>query len=154
MRTSGTTTLEIGSGHTGTRTGNLRPTVSCVAAMHASTTCLSKKQSGSSTGRSVADPITIPDCLTSVSKKKLLIGLHDPSRLHRDSLEKAFFAIQGDEVCGLGWCLLSDLEPQIAHNYAMWADPTIRRQGAGRVLLKQCVGAGVILTHRSDFNRR
>lgn len=52
---------------------------------------------------------------------------------------RGFFAIQRDEVCGLVWCLLSDMDPQVAHVYAMWTAPTVRRQGAGRALLEQCI---------------
>lgn len=52
---------------------------------------------------------------------------------------KGFFAVHRDEVCGLAWCLLSDLDPRIAHIYAMWTAPAIRGQGAGRALLEQCI---------------
>lgn len=52
---------------------------------------------------------------------------------------KGFFVVHGDEICGLVWCLLSDIEPGIAHIYAMWADPSVRGQGAGRALLTQSI---------------
>lgn len=52
---------------------------------------------------------------------------------------KGFFAVHGKETCGLVWCVLSDIEPQIAHIYQMWAAPTVRGQGAGRALLTQSI---------------
>lgn len=52
---------------------------------------------------------------------------------------RGFFAVHGDEVCGLVWCLLSGVDPQIAHIYALWTAPIARGQGAGRALLEQCI---------------
>lgn len=52
---------------------------------------------------------------------------------------RGFFAIHKDEVCGLGWCLLSNIDPRIANIYAMWTVPAVRGQGAGRALLEQCI---------------
>lgn len=58
-------------------------------------------------------------------------GLHERPHLH--------LALHGDQVCGLVWCLLSQTAPRVAHIYAMWMDPAARGQGAGRILLQQCI---------------
>lgn len=59
---------------------------------------------------------------------------------------QGFFALQGDAVCGLVWCMLAEADPQTAHIYSMWVDPAARRHGAGQALLRQCIswakGAG------------
>lgn len=52
---------------------------------------------------------------------------------------RGFFAVNRDDVCGLVWCLFSDIDPRIVHIYAMWTAPTVRGQGAGRALLEQCI---------------
>nr|WP_302056074.1 GNAT family N-acetyltransferase [Pseudomonas sp. SBB6] len=50
--------------------------------------------------------------------------------------DRAFFAFNGDAVCGLVWCKLAAAEPAVADLYQMWVDPASRGLGAGSALLK------------------
>ncbi|MNE50447.1 Mycothiol acetyltransferase [compost metagenome] len=55
---------------------------------------------------------------------------------HASGNDRAFFAVNGDVVCGLVWCKLSAAEPGVADIYQMWVDPAARGLGAGGALLK------------------
>jgi len=52
---------------------------------------------------------------------------------------QGFFAVSGQQVCGLAWCLLSGAEPRSAHLYQMWVDPAARGKGVGRALLAEAI---------------
>lgn len=53
--------------------------------------------------------------------------------------DRALFAVNGEEVCGLVWCKLSVAEPGVADIYQMWVDPAARGLGVGRALLRQAL---------------
>ena len=55
------------------------------------------------------------------------------------NLDRALFAIKGEQVCGLVWCKLSASEAGVADIYQMWVDPAARGQGAGHALLTQAL---------------
>ena len=52
---------------------------------------------------------------------------------------RGFFAVSGNDICGLSWCLLSQDHAHMAHIYAMCTAPVVRGHGAGRMLLKHCL---------------
>lgn len=49
--------------------------------------------------------------------------------------DRAVFAFQGEDPCGLAWCQLSAAQSGVAHIYQMWVDPAARGLGIGRALL-------------------
>ena len=53
--------------------------------------------------------------------------------------DKALFAWDGDEVCGLAWCKVSASEPGMADLFQMWVAPGSRRRGVGAALLREAV---------------
>lgn len=53
--------------------------------------------------------------------------------------DRGFFAVNGEQVCGLIWCKLSGAEPGVADIYQMWVDPAARGLGTGRSLLTQAL---------------
>lgn len=52
---------------------------------------------------------------------------------------RGLFALEGNLICGLAWCLISDKSTHVAHIYGMWADPAVRGQGVGRALLTESI---------------
>ncbi|MDR2334184.1 MAG: GNAT family N-acetyltransferase [Burkholderiaceae bacterium] len=53
--------------------------------------------------------------------------------------DRALFAVNGDDVCGLVWCKLPAAEPGIADIYQMWVHPSARGQGVGSALLGEAL---------------
>lgn len=49
--------------------------------------------------------------------------------------DRALFALNGTEVCGLAWGKLSSTEAGTVDLFQMWVDPKSRGLGAGRALL-------------------
>ena len=52
---------------------------------------------------------------------------------------RGFFALHGELVCGLVWCMLGPDNPRAAHIYSMWVAPDARGRGVGHALLAQCI---------------
>lgn len=50
--------------------------------------------------------------------------------------DQVFFALHGDEACGLVWCKQSAAEPGMTDLYQMWVAPEVRGLGAGHALLQ------------------
>ncbi|MCT9811914.1 GNAT family N-acetyltransferase [Acidovorax sp. Be4] len=50
--------------------------------------------------------------------------------------DQVFFALHGDQACGLVWCQQSAAEPGMADLYQMWVAPEARGLGAGQALLQ------------------
>lgn len=59
--------------------------------------------------------------------------LSDAASSGKDAL---FFAVSGEQVCGLAWCKLDADDREAAHLFQMWVAPEARGRGAGGVLLK------------------
>lgn len=53
--------------------------------------------------------------------------------------DRALFAVNDQQICGLVWCKLSAAEPDLAYLYQMWVDPAARGLGAGHALLTQAL---------------
>lgn len=63
--------------------------------------------------------------------------------------ERAFFASNQEEVCGLVWCKLSASEPGVADIFQKWVAPSSRGLGAGRALLNEAIAWGAsVNAHR------
>lgn len=54
-------------------------------------------------------------------------------------MDLPLFAIDGDTLCGLAWCKISEADARIAHLYQMWVAPESRGQGAGGALLDEAI---------------
>ncbi|WEK33060.1 MAG: GNAT family N-acetyltransferase [Candidatus Pseudomonas phytovorans] len=78
------------------------------------------------------------------------------SAVASSSSAEAFFAIRGNEVCGLVWCKASGVEAAVVEIFQMWVAPNARGFGVGRALLEratnwasshgaQCVRLGVTI---------
>lgn len=53
--------------------------------------------------------------------------------------DRALFAFNGEDVCGLVWCKLSATEPGVANIYQMWVAPAARGLGVGRSLMSHAL---------------
>ncbi len=53
------------------------------------------------------------------------------------SSDRALFAVNGKEVCGLVWGKLSSSEARTIDIFQMWVDPKSRGLGAGRAMLNE-----------------
>jgi GNAT superfamily N-acetyltransferase len=49
--------------------------------------------------------------------------------------DRVLFARDGEGVCGLTWCHLSDDEQRVVNVFQMWVSPTSRGMGVARALL-------------------
>jgi ribosomal protein S18 acetylase RimI-like enzyme len=53
--------------------------------------------------------------------------------------DKALFALDNGQICGLAWCKVSATEPGVADLFQMWVAPGSRGRGAGTALLSEVV---------------
>lgn len=65
-------------------------------------------------------------------KRQVASGAGSPS-------EMPLVAEMGARLVGLAWCRVDDRDPRQTHLYQMWVDPTLRRRGTGRQLLRAAV---------------
>lgn len=53
--------------------------------------------------------------------------------------QATLIALDSDRWLGMGVCITSETEPRSATVYAMWVEPTARRQGVGKKLLQALI---------------
>ncbi|GLZ89123.1 hypothetical protein Pres01_51740 [Metapseudomonas resinovorans] len=63
--------------------------------------------------------------------------------------DRALFAFNCEQICGLAWCKLSASEPGVADLFQMWVAPASRGFGVGGALLKEALAwAASVNAHR------
>ncbi len=55
------------------------------------------------------------------------------------SKDAPLFAVNGDQVCGLAWCMFDSTESGRVNLFQMWVAPEFRRRGVGRELVSAAI---------------